>query len=579
MLAPEIKKIISEIRPYKRYIPAIAIFGILFGVATAQMGLLIKSIIDSLAAGNIEGIKQACLIGLGLSFLAAISRYIHIYLMNYVGECVGQQYRQKLLSHFLRLNLGFHNSFDTGSGGMLSRVLSDASMIQTGLRMVADVFLHPVQLILVLGNLFYLDWKLTLWLFVVVPFLVLFLRSISRSLRKYVPMGQRQVEVMTGTIKEALDGVRIIQSYNLEQSIDERLKSQANEYLEARKKVHSRIEVASPVTEFLATSLILAVMVYATYEIAAGRSSAGTVMAYITSILLLSAPIKKVQENFVRIQELILSARRVYSILEDDRVVLEVPNPKTFPKNWKTIQYRNVSFGYSERKVLDQISFTINRGEKVAFVGESGSGKSTILNLLERFFDPESGEILIDGISTKEFSLKDLRSQISLVSQDVFLFRDSIENNIWSGDFSKPKSGVPAAMAIANATDFVAKIPGGIQAGVGERGALLSGGEKQRISIARAVFKDAPILMLDEATSALDSANEAEVQKGLEQAMKGRTSLIVAHRLTTIQNVDRILVLRSGKVVEQGSHEQLLKKKGMYFAYWQMQSGQIEVES
>lgn len=337
MLSPEIKKIIQEIKPFKKYLPAIAIFGIIFGAATAQMGLLIKSIIDSLAAGNIEGIKQACMIGVGLSLLAAISRYIHIYLMNYVAECVGQEYRQKLLSHFLRLNLGFHNGFDTGSGGMLSRVLADASMIQTGLRMVADVFLHPIQLILVLANLFILDWKLTLYLFIVVPFLGLFLRSITRSLRKYIPMGQRQVEIMTSTIKEALDGVRIIQSYNLEKSIDERLKSQAAEYLSARKKVHSRIEMASPVTEFLATCLILAVMVYATYEIAAGRSSAGTVLAYITSIMLLSAPIKKVQENFVRIQELNLSAKRVYSILEDDRVVPQIAQPKPFPTDWKKL--------------------------------------------------------------------------------------------------------------------------------------------------------------------------------------------------------------------------------------------------
>ena len=456
---------------------------------------------------------------------------------------------------------------------MLSRVLADASMIQTGLRMVADVFLHPVQLILVLGNLFYLDWKLTLWLFVVVPFLVLFLRSISRSLKKYVPMGQRQVEIMTGTIKEALDGVRIIQSYNLESSIDARLKSQAAEYLAARKKVHSRIEIASPVTEILATCLILAVMVYATYEIAAGRSSAGTVMAYITSILLLSAPIKKVQENFVRIQELTLSAQRVYSILEDNRVVPELAQPKAFPKDWKKIEYRNVSFSFGERKVLDNISFVIERGQKIAFVGESGSGKSTILNLLERFFDPDQGEILFDGISTKEFSLKDLRKHMALVSQDVFLFRDSIENNIWSGDYSKSKAGIEPAVTVANAKDFIAKIPGGLNGGVGERGSLLSGGEKQRISIARAVFKDASILILDEATSALDSTNEAEVQKGLEQAMKGRTSLIVAHRLTTIQNVDRIFVLRSGQIVEQGSHQALLDLKGMYHAYWQMQSG------
>lgn len=573
MLSPEFKKIIQELKPFKKHLPIIAIFGVLNGLAVGQLGLLMRSIVDALAKGEVQNIQTVCLIGLGLSLLANFSRYIHIYKMNYVAECVGQQYRQKLLSHFLRLNLGFHNSFDTGTGGMLSRILADASMVQTGLRMVADVFLHPVQLVAVLINLFILDWKLTLMIFVITPLLALFLKSISKSLKKYVPLGQKQIEIMTSTIKEALDGVRIIQSFNLEKEMDQKLNDQANEYLRVRKKVHSRIELTGPVTEFIATIVILSIIAYETHQVAAGLSTVGTVMSYITSVLLLSAPIKKVQENYVRIQELKVSAQRVYAILEDQRIVPEIAQPLPFPVDWKEIEFREVSFFYGDRQVLDRVSFRVSRGSRVAFIGESGSGKSTILNLLERFFDPASGEILVDGVSTKNIQLSDLRKNIALVSQDVFLFRDSIENNIWSGNYANSKLRIQWAVETANAVPFISRLSEGLQTNVGERGGLLSGGEKQRISIARAIFKDTSILILDEATSALDSASELEVQKGLEQAMKGRTSFVVAHRLSTIQNVDQIFVLQSGRIVESGNHSSLLEQKGIYFAHWKVQSG------
>jgi ATP-binding cassette subfamily B protein/subfamily B ATP-binding cassette protein MsbA len=376
---------------------------------------------------------------------------------------------------------------------------------------------------------------------------------------------------MTSTIKEALDGVRIIQSYNLEDYIDDKLNGQSEEYLAIRKKVHSRIEIAGPVTEFLATSIVVVVLIYTTLEVAAGHATPGSFMGFVTSLLMLNQPIKKVQENFVRIQEVIVAARRVYSITEDQRTVPETANPLPFPENWKTIEFRHISFSYGDNQVLKDINFTVARGERVAFVGESGSGKSTLINLLPRFYDPTHGEILIDGISLNQFKLHELRRHISLVSQDVFLFRDSIESNVRAGDLTKPNKDIRPAIQSANALGFVSKLKEAEKTGVGDRGALLSGGEKQRISIARAIFKDAPILVLDEATSALDSANEREVQKGLDDAMVGRTSLIVAHRLSTIQNVDRIFVMQRGSIVEIGNHAELMNKGGLYSSFVQMQ--------
>jgi len=571
MLSPDIAKIIDEAKAHKKTISVIAFFGVIYAVSSSRVALYVKDIFDQLNKGDIANIQRTCLYVLGLSLVAAVSRYFHIYLMNYVAEQIGQQYRQKLLSHFMRLNLTFHNQFQTGSGGMLSRVLADASMIQTGLRMIADIFLHPVLLIMLLGNLFYLDWKLTLSLFVIVPVLVLFLRSISRSLKKYVPMGQTHLERMTSTIKEALDGVRIIQSYNLEDYIDEKLKSQSDEYLAARKKVHSRIEIAGPVTEFVATTLVIVVLIYTTMEIAAGRATPGDFMGFVTSLLMLNQPIKKIQENFVRLQEVMVAARRVYSITEDLRTVPEPSDPVPFPKDWKLIEFKDISFSYGDKEVLSQVSFTVRRGERVAFVGESGSGKSTLINLLPRFYDPTQGTILIDQIPLDRLKVKDLRRHISLVSQDVFLFQDSIETNVRAGDLSAVGRPILSSIQSANAVGFVSKLKEGEKTGVGDRGALLSGGEKQRISIARAIFKDAPILILDEATSALDSSNEREVQKGLDDAMEGRTSLIVAHRLSTIQNVDRIYVMQKGSIVESGSHIELMNKKGLYYSFVKMQ--------
>jgi len=288
-------------------------------------------------------------------------------------------------------------------------------------------------------------------------------------------------------------------------------------------------------------------------------------------LLGLSPPVKKLQESYVRIQETIVAADRAYSILENPGEVPQAESTKPFPKDWKTITYQNVNFSYGAERILKNVNLTIHRGEMVAFVGSSGSGKSTMVNLLERFFDPTQGEILIDQTPIREINLKDLRANIALVTQDVFLFSDSIERNIWAGDFSKSKDGVIPAAQSANAHGFIMRTPKGYQNQVGDRGNLLSGGEKQRISIARAIFKDAPLLILDEATSALDSQSEVEVQKGLDHLMQGKTALVIAHRLSTVAKAHKIVVMRAGEIVEIGTHQSLLQNAGEYHSLHQLQ--------
>lgn len=566
-----IKKLAAELKPFKKTIIIVAITGIAYALASARIALLTKTLFDALSASDHEKILRLVPVGIGLALVTAVGRYYHIYLMNYVAECVVQNIRQKLQQKFMRLNLNFHNNYHAGSGGLISRILNDIKTIQDGLRVVADIFLHPLLFLFLLGNLLYIDWKLTLATLLMVPIVGSILKSVARSMRKYIPRERDAMEYMTSTIKESLDGVRIIQSFNLEQDMAKRLIDDSDKYLEIRKTVYKRQEAAGPATEFIATCIVLGVLVYTSYEVAAGRATPGTFIGFITSLLMINQPIKKFQEAYVRIQEVSISVQRVFSIIEDPSEVPENPAKLPFPQDWNKIVYEDVSFSYGDTPILKGINLEIKRGEVVALVGASGSGKSTIVNLLERFYDPTQGDIRIDDTSILDMSLKELRKNVALVTQDVFLFSDSIKKNIWAGDYDRDPKDVESMAKLANAHDFIMRTPEGYDTRVGDRGNLLSGGEKQRISIARAMFKNSPILILDEATSALDTASEIEVQKGIDHLMEGRTAIIIAHRLSTIQKADKIVVLRNGQIVEVGTHSELLAREGDYFNFHSLQ--------
>lgn len=567
----ELRPLLKEMRPHLKKVYVVAITGVIYSVAMARMLLILKDLQDSFAKGSTNHVAEVSAIAICLALVAAVSRYFHIFLMNFISELVVNSLRVKLQNKFMRLNLSFHSNYAAGSGGLLSRILNDIKVIQDGLRMVADFFREPLLAVLLLGNLFYLNWRLTLALLILMPPLLYFLRQISRSLRKYVIGGQENLEKMTSTIKESLDGVRIIQSFNLENVLSQKLQKESGDYLEIRRRIHARVEIMGPVTEFVATFVILGIFFYFSKEVAAGTITTGAVLAYIASMMAINQPVKKLQESYVRIQETIVATDRVFAIINEPSEVPESTKNLPFPKDWKTITYKNVSFSYHQQVTLKNINFELHRGDHVAFVGESGSGKSTIVNLLERFYDPAEGEILIDGVNIRDIDLKDLRRNVALVSQDVFLFSDSIERNIQAGDFNRPSTDVEPVAKSANAHQFIVTSGKGYKGLVGDRGNLLSGGEKQRVSIARAFFKNAPILILDEATSALDSASEVEVQNGLDLLMEGRTALVIAHRLSTIQGADRIFVLKKGQIVEIGTHNELLALKGEYSKFYELQ--------
>jgi ATP-binding cassette subfamily B protein/subfamily B ATP-binding cassette protein MsbA len=507
-----------------------------------------------------------------LFFCYGLLRYLHYSLLNYTAERVIAGVRMDLVRKVLRLNLTYHGSLERGSGGLISRVFNDTNLLQQGLNFYADLIREPIQAMIFLAYMLREDWKLTLLALLFLPFFILVTKQVGRSLRKYGNLGRESMEDLTATLKESVDGVRVVQSFNLESEMVRRFEAHLRQYLGTAKKIVMREQAVSPVNEFAISFLLMGFAYYSIQAVMHEGMSGASFISYVVAAGLLQAPIKKLQDASVKIQQSVVVTERVFSILESRSEVPETKSPRAFPKNWKEIKFRNVSFSYGGELNLKDINLTIKRGEVIALVGESGSGKSTLVNLLERFYDPTQGEILIDDTPLGEFRLSELRANVALVTQDVFLFRDSIARNVQAGDFSKDASGVEAAARLANAHTFISATTKGYESPVGERGSFLSGGEKQRVSIARAIFKDASILILDEATSALDSVSEMEVQKGLNHLMEGRTAFVIAHRLSTVFNADRILVMKKGEIVEEGTHDELLAKGGEYHNFFQLQT-------
>lgn len=571
MISSEIKFVIKNLFKQKNKLTVVAITGIITAIAKGYLPIFVQQMIS--ASSSTEKLMSIAWIGLALALVIAVGRYFHIFTMNVVAENVSQDLREQLQHKFINLDLKFHNQYATGSGGLLSRTFNDVRIIHDGLRLFADLFSAPLTFIFLLIALFRLEAQLTLYILIAAPILAFVLGRLSKSIRKYSLMGTQQLEKITSTIKESLDGVRTIQAFSLQNILSNKLKAEGGDFLRVRRKIHSYIEFMGPFTEFLATLIVLGIIFYFSAKISKGASDTSNLIGFITAMLQINEPIKKFQEAFVRIQETKVSASRIQSMIEEKSMIEDNKHAVEFPHSWNFIEYKNINFSYDKSNpILRNFNLKVKKGQAIAFVGESGSGKSTAANLLARFYDPQSGEIVIDQTNINQFSLESLRKNISLVTQDVFLFSDTIEKNIVAASLVEDSTKVVQCAMAASAHQFIMKMPEGYQTNVGERGNLLSGGEKQRVAIARAFYKDSPILILDEATSALDSVSEEQVQHGLDLLMKGRTTFVIAHRLSTVRNADVILVFKKGEIVEQGTHEELVSNRNEYFRLFQTQN-------
>lgn len=583
------KRLWPLVRPYKKQLLTVFFFGLVISACNVAQTALVKVLFGEVFEkknailhfwGNEISVWKLPLFFPALYLVWGGARYTHYLILIMVNEKIIADLRVKAVDQAVRLNLKFHSQVESGSGGLMSRILNDTQVLQVGLSFFGDVLREPFIAIALLAYMIALDWKLTLALLAFLPIFVTLTRQISRSLRKYGHANREAMESVTANLKENLDGIRVIQSFNLEDTMTARLKRSMDHYIDTRRKIVAREEAVSPINEFLASNLVMGLVLYMMSLILESKATGSDFLAFLFAAGQLQNPIKRLQESFVRVQQTIVVTDRLFGLIESKERVPQAADPRPFPSDWKTIEFRDVRFRYGDADVLKGINLTVRRGEVIALVGSSGSGKSTLVNLLERFYDPTSGSILVDGISLSEFDVKGVRDNIALVTQDVFLFRDSIAANIRSGrgeilEQSGDLADIESAAKHAHATDFIAKTPGGLLANVGERGGQLSGGEKQRISIARAFYKDSPILILDEATSALDSVSEQEVQKGLQELMVGRTVFVIAHRLSTVRTASRILVMRHGEIIESGTHDELLKNSGEYANFHRLQSSSM----
>ncbi|MFV0211039.1 ABC transporter ATP-binding protein/permease [Empedobacter falsenii] len=459
-------------------------------------------------------------------------------------------------------------------GDMINRISSDVNEVESNiLNSIVEIVRSPIMIIVFVGVLFTVSYQLTIFAILVFPIMGTIISLIGKSLKKAAAHAQDELSNIITYVDETLTSLKIIKIFNAEDQVKGRFDESINRYRKYLQKVMKKRALASPTSEFLGAVTIGLIVFFGGKLSLEGNGLTGSqFIFYIATFYTLLDPIKKFSKALSDVQKGEVSAQRIFEVLDADVSIQDLPNAKGIEAFEDKIEFRNVTFAYGKHDVIKDFNLTINKGETVALVGQSGSGKSTLANLITRFWDVKSGEILIDGIDIKHIKLHDYRLLFGLVTQDSILFNDTIFNNISLGDKSPSEEKVVSAARIANAEEFIIKMPEKYQESVGEGGSKLSGGQKQRLSIARAVYKNPPIMVLDEATSALDTKSEKLVQVALNNMMQNRTSLVIAHRLSTIQNADKIVVMEAGKIIEEGNHHSLIEKKGVYANLVNMQN-------
>jgi len=522
--------------------------------------------------GQVAALGIVSILILIFVFFKTSMTYMGNYLLAPIRTGIVRDIRDEMYRKILDLQLAFFS--EERKGDIISRMTGDVQEIERSvMKSIKNAIKAPITIIMYFVSLMILSWQMTLFVLILLPLSGLIIGRIGKSLRKKSLRGQRKLGTLLSYIEETLFGLSIIKAFNGETSFANRFGDENNRYSRLMKKVWRRRDLAGPLSEYLSTIVIVVVMYYGGMMVLNDNSGLSP-EAFITYLIIFSQiipPAKQVSNVYYNVQRGMASVDRVRDIIQAKVKIQEKPDARPIRDFNSAIDYKEVSFKYTDKYVLKDINLTIPKGSTVALVGQSGAGKTTLANLLPRFYDVTKGRIAIDGKDLRDYKIHDLRDLMGIVTQESILFNDSIYDNIAFGITGAREDDVISAAKIANAHPFIVETEHGYQTNIGDRGSKLSGGQRQRISIARAILKNPPILILDEATSSLDTESESLVKDAMEKLMSNRTSLIIAHRLSTIQNADKIVVMEEGEIVESGAHNELLDKQGVYSKLYKMQ--------
>jgi subfamily B ATP-binding cassette protein MsbA len=574
---PLLKRLISTYLKPHRWLLAQALFWMAVAAATTgAMAKLMEPIIDEVFQNRNQAMLFPVAAGVLIAFgMRGISTYFHSVQMNQIGQSIVADIQRQMYSHLLRLDLAFFHG--TSAGNLISRMVNDVGLMRLAVaECLTGMGKSVLTLVVLVAVMFQQDWVLATGAFIVFPIASYFVARLGKRFRKVSASTQAELGHFSTILNQTFQGARHVKAYGMETYEEGRVGGIIDNLYRLVHKGFRVSALSGPVTEILSGLAIVSVVVYGGIQVINGERTAGALFSFITAFLLAYEPMKRMAKLNSQLQGGLAAADRVFSLLDTKPSILDKPDAKDLDVSRYDIRFEDVRFSYGQdSKAIQGITLDVPNGHTVALVGPSGAGKSTLLNLIPRFYDVTGGAVLVGGSDVRDVTLASLRGHIALVSQEVALFDDSIRANIAYGRIGATEDEIVAAARGAAAHDFIMGLPDGYDTMVGEFGVKLSGGQRQRISIARAMLRNAPILLLDEATSALDTESERVVQGALKALQKGRTTLVVAHRLSTIVDADRIYVIDDGQVAEAGTHGELLRRGGIYAKLWGMQSGLV----
>jgi ATP-binding cassette, subfamily B, bacterial MsbA len=563
-------RLLKFLKPYWTKLLFAMIFMSLVAATNGLTAFIVKPVLDKIFFEKNASMLYLIPFGVILLYLfKGVFEYLQAYLMGYVGQKVITDIRNLIFVCLQKQPLSFFDKTPTGVS--ISRIMNDVTLIQGTVSEAFTAILKDAFTIV--GLIFvvlYRDWKLAIIAFIVLPFAIYPIVAFGKKLRKISTKTQKSIARLTNFLHETITGQRIVKAFSMEEYENRRFQEENETLFLINLKRYKVRALSHPIMEVLGGIAIGIIIWYGGREVISGSSTPGNFFSFTAALLMLYEPIKRLNKENHNIQQGLAASQRVFEIIDREPEILEKQDAMELKNVQGIIEFKNVFFKYEDKMILKNINLKINKNEVVAVVGESGVGKTTLVNLIPRFYDVTTGSVAVDDIDIRDVTLSSLRKNIALVTQDVILFNDSIKNNIAYG-LEQNKEMLEMAANMAYAHDFIIRLSKGYDTIVGEKGIRLSGGQKQRIAIARALYKNASVLILDEATSSLDAVSEIEVQRALENLMKGRTTIIIAHRLSTIMNANRIIVLEKGMIVQEGTHNTLIETDGPYRKLYELQ--------